>query len=124
MAGVIKFDGNDPPDNPTQGSLKVQSVAVVNASTSEAGTTIRDIVRAKLHTVSCQFELSSPEIAVLAGMVIKDSVKVTVWLPDTGAEGTLTCYLSSDFKPVILAAAGDVGSDTALWQVDLELTEF
>ena len=120
----VLFDGVEPPLGPVFGSLSITTKQVVNSSVSEAGTTIRDVVRSGMHVVAMTFTMTSPDMSVLLGMVGKDRVDLTLWLPDLARTETITCYPSTDFKAKLLIGWGTIHSDDALWTVDLEFTEF
>lgn len=124
MERTFHIDGVQPPADPLAGSVMVKVMDVANSSTSEAGTTIRDVVRSGVHVITASFTLSAPDMRTLAGMVLKDSVTVSVWTPDTGEVTDLTCWLSSGFKPSLKSGVGGIDSATAFWTVDLEFTEF
>lgn len=120
---VFKIDGTQVPWPPVKGSFNVSVTDVANASTSEAGTTIREVVRSGVHVVTASFSMPAPAMRTLAGMVLRDSMTVTVWTPDKG-ESSFACWLSSGFKPTLKNAAGPISGDQSTWTVGLEFTEF
>lgn len=124
MESTLTIDGVSPPSAPDAGSVQVSVTDVANSSTSEAGTTIREVVRSGIHVVTASFSLTGPDMSVLAGMVLKDSLTLTLWIPDQGSVTDITCWLSSGFKPKLKSGVGGTDSTTSCWTVDLEFTEF
>ena len=121
---VFKINGVQVPLPPIKGSFSISKQAVANTATSEAGTTIRDVMRSGVHVIKASFSLTGPQMAVLSDMVEPDSVNVTVWSPDKNAEATFGCWLSSGFAPQLLRSIGPISGDRSTWRVDLEFTEF
>lgn len=122
MSVVFEIDGTQVPQLPDAGSLKVTAEDVASTQTSEAGTTLRQVTRRRVHKVTATWTMTAAQTSQLASMTANSPLTLTMWLPDTG-ETTLSVYVGS-FSPSLEAAPHGPDAADALWKTTLEFTEF
>jgi hypothetical protein len=113
----LLIDGKEVPESPLNGSYSCSAADVANEQETEAGTTVREVVRARRHVISADFVLDENDMAKLGSMVANGSMDLACWIPEDGKVETLKCYLSSGFKPSLMEGG-------AFYKVSLEWTEF
>lgn len=122
MSVVFQINGTQVPQLPDAGSLQVTAEDVASTQTSEAGTTLRQVTRRRVHKVTATWTMTAAQTSLLASMTASSPMTLTMWLPDTG-ETTLSVYTGT-FSPSLEAAPHGPDAADALWKTTLEFTEY
>lgn len=122
MSVVFAINGTQVPKLPDAGSLQVTAEDVASTQTSEAGTTLRQVTRRRVHKVTATWTMPAAQTKTLAALTASSPMTLNLWLPDTG-ETTLSVYAGS-FNPALEAAPHGPDASDALWKTTLEFTEY
>lgn len=122
MSVTFQINGTQVPKLPDAGSLQVTAEDVASTQTSEAGTTLRQVTRRRVHKITATWTMPAAQTQTLAALTASSPLTLTMWLPDTG-ETTLSVYVGS-FSPSLEAAPHGPDAADALWETTLEFTEF
>lgn len=122
MSVMFQINGTQVPKLPDAGSLQVTAEDVASTQTSEAGTTLRQVTRRRVHKITATWTMPAAQTQTLAALTASSPMTLNLWLPDTG-ETTLSVYVGS-FSPSLEAAPHGPDASDALWKTTLEFTEY
>ena len=122
MSVVFTINGTQVPKLPDAGSLQVTAEDVASTQTSEAGTTLRQVTRKRVHKVTATWTMTATQTQTLAALTASSPMTLNLWLPDTG-ETTLSVFVGS-FSPSLEAAPRGPDASNALWKTTLEFIEY
>lgn len=113
---TFTIDGVQVPRLPDFQSVTSAANPVSNETETEGGTIVREIVRSKRREMKATWTLSESELATLHSMVSPDSIVVRTYMPDLGADGSMTCYVDG-WEPEVVRGG-------KRWRVELTFKEF
>jgi hypothetical protein len=122
MSVTFQINGTQVPKLPDAGSLQVTAEDVASTQTSEAGTTLRQVTRKRVHKITATWTMPAAQTQTLAALTASSPMTLNLWLPDTG-ETTLSVFVGA-FNPVLEAAPHGPDASDALWKTTLEFTEY
>lgn len=112
------FDGETVPVNTDSYSVEYSDVLSEGSGTTEAGTTIRDIAREGVVSITASFNVTVKWLKKLRAYKKKDSISVDYFDPETGEMDNREMYIDS-FK----AALSHDTSYKSLWTVSFNLED-
>lgn len=113
---TFTIDGTQVPQLPDYQTVTAAASPITNETETEGGTIVREVIRSKRRVLHARWTLSEAYLKTLYDLVMKDSITVTTYMPELGADGSMTCYVS-EFEPKVISGG-------KRWSVELDFKEF